>query len=62
MRLTRLSQKLRWDDMDNNLMVYQSVITDIKNIINTGQQEAYGAASKAMVCLLYTSPSPRDTR
>ena len=43
--------------MDNNLMVYQSVITDIKNIINTGQQEAYGAASKAMVmtCLLYTS-------
>ena len=35
--------------MDNNLMVYQSVITDIKNIINTGQQEAYGAASKAMV-------------
>ena len=40
MRLTRLSQKLRWDDMDNNLMVYQSVITDIKNIINTGQQEA----------------------
>ena len=49
MRLTRLSQKLRWDDMDNNLMLYQSVITDIKNIINTGQQEAYGAASKAMV-------------
>lgn len=35
--------------MENNLMVYQSVITDIKNIINAGQQEAYGAASKAMV-------------
>ena len=33
--------------MENNLMVYQSVITDIKNIINAGQQEAYGAASKA---------------
>mgnify|MGYP002415559481 CR=1 FL=1 len=30
-------------------MVYQSVITDIKNIINAGQQEAYGAGSKAMV-------------
>ena len=49
MRLIRLSQKSRWDDMENNLMVYQSVITDIKNIINAGQQEAYGAASKAMV-------------
>ena len=53
--------------MDNNLMVYQSVITDIKNIINTGQQEAYGAASKAMVmtywnvgCLLYTSDAADD--
>lgn len=35
--------------MKNNLTVYQSVITDIKNIINAGQREAYGAASKAMV-------------
>ena len=35
--------------MEKKLTVYQSVITDIKNIINAGQQEAYGAASKAMV-------------
>ncbi len=34
--------------MKNNLTVYQSVITDIKNIINAGQREAYGAASKAV--------------
>lgn len=35
--------------MENSLMEYQSVITDIKNIISAGQREAYGAASKAMV-------------
>ena len=32
MGLTRLSQKLRWDDMDNNLMVYQSVIVSYTHL------------------------------
>ena len=35
--------------MENNLTEYQSVITDVKNIIASGQKKAYNAASKAMV-------------
>ena len=49
MRLIRSSQKLRWGDMEYNLAEYQSVVTDVKNIILSGQKEAYNAASKAMV-------------
>ena len=30
-------------------MEYQSVISDVKNIISSGQREAYYAANKAMV-------------
>ena len=36
-------------DMENNLEVYQSVITDIKEIILSGREKAYNATSKAMV-------------
>ena len=35
--------------MENNVMIYQSVITDIKDIISFGQGKAYDAANKAMV-------------
>lgn len=35
--------------MENNLTEYQSVITDVKNIIASGQKEAYNAAGRAMV-------------
>ena len=35
--------------MGNNLTEYQSVITDVKNIIASGQKEAYNAAGRAMV-------------
>lgn len=35
--------------MENNVMIYQSVITDIKDIISFGQEKAYDAANKAMV-------------
>ncbi len=35
--------------MENNLTEYQSVITDVKNIITSGQKEAYNSASRAMV-------------
>ena len=35
--------------MEDNLTVYQSVITDIRGIISSGQENAYHAASKAMV-------------
>ena len=35
--------------MENNLTEYQSVITDVKNIIASGQEKAYNAAGRAMV-------------
>lgn len=35
--------------MENNLTEYRSVITDVKNIIDSGQRKAYSAASRAMV-------------
>lgn len=35
--------------MENNLMPYQSVISDIRNIIAAGRESAYNAASAAMV-------------
>ena len=35
--------------MENNLTLYQSVITDIKSIISSEQESAYNAASKAML-------------
>lgn len=35
--------------MENNLTAYQTVITDIKDIISSGRGNAYSAANKAMV-------------
>lgn len=35
--------------MDNNLIPYQPVISDIKNLIATGQNVAYNAANRAMI-------------
>lgn len=35
--------------MENNLAAYQTVITDIKDIISSGREHAYHAANKAMV-------------
>lgn len=35
--------------MENNITVYQSVITDIKDIISSGREFAYNVANKAMV-------------
>lgn len=35
--------------MENDLTTYQSLITDIKDIISSGRKNAYNAASKAMV-------------
>ena len=35
--------------MEKQLVEYQSVIADVKNIISSGQKEAYYAANKAMV-------------
>lgn len=35
--------------MENDLMLYQPIITDIKGIISAGQQNAYNAANTAMV-------------
>ena len=35
--------------MENYLTLYQSVITDIKSIISSGQEAAYNASSKAML-------------
>ena len=35
--------------MDNNLIPYQPVISDIKNLITVGQNVAYNAANRAMI-------------
>ena len=35
--------------MDNNLIPYQPVISDIKNLIAAGQNVAYNAANRAMI-------------
>lgn len=35
--------------MDNHLIPYQSVITEIKSIIFSGQEAAYNASNKAML-------------
>lgn len=35
--------------MENNVSLYQNVITDIKDIISAGKESAYGAANKAMI-------------
>lgn len=35
--------------MENNLKVYQSVITDIKGIISSGRENAYNVANRVMV-------------
>ena len=35
--------------MDNNLVPYQPIISDIKTLITTGQNAAYNAANRAMV-------------
>ena len=40
---------MRWVKMENKLTIYQSVITDIKDIISSGREVAYNAANKAMV-------------
>ena len=39
----------RGDVMEKHLTPYQSVITEIKNIISSGQEAAYSASSKAML-------------
>ena len=35
--------------MENNLMSYPPVISDIKNLITVGQNVAYNAANRAMI-------------
>ena len=35
--------------MENHLTSYQSVITEIKSIISSGQEAVYSASSKAML-------------
>lgn len=35
--------------MSNDMILYQSVITDIRNIIAAGRESAYSAASTAMI-------------
>ena len=35
--------------MENHLTPYQSVISEIKSIISSGQEAAYSASSKAML-------------
>ena len=35
--------------MENNLIPYQPVISDIKNLITVGQNAAYNAANRAMI-------------
>lgn len=35
--------------MDSNLISYQPVISDIKNLITAGQSVAYNAANRAMI-------------
>lgn len=35
--------------MDNNLIPYQPVISDIKNLITVGQNITYNAANRAMI-------------
>ena len=35
--------------MEKDLILYQPIITDIKEIISAGQQSAYSAANTAMV-------------
>ena len=39
----------RGDMMENHLTSYQSVITEIKSIISSGQEAVYSASSKAML-------------
>ena len=39
----------RCDMMENHLTPYQSVITEIKSIISSGQEAAYSASSNAML-------------
>ena len=39
----------RADMMENHLTPFQSVITEIKSIISSGQEAAYSASSKAML-------------
>lgn len=40
--------------MDNNLIPYQPVISDIKNLITLGQNAAYNAANHAMIMTYWT--------
>ena len=35
--------------MENKIMNYQAIITDIKDIISSGQKIAYNATNKAMI-------------
>ena len=35
--------------MSNDMMLYQSIISDIRNIISAGRDSAYSAASAAMI-------------
>ena len=40
--------------MENNLMSYQPVISDIKNLITVGQNVAYNATNRAMIMTYWT--------
>ncbi len=40
--------------MENNLIPYQPVIFDIKNLITVGQNAAYNAANRAMIMTYWT--------
>ena len=40
--------------MENNLIPYLSVISDIKNLITVGQNAAYNAANHAMIMTYWT--------
>ena len=43
--------------MDSNLIPYQPVISDIKNLIAAGQNVAYNAANRAMIMTIYLRTS-----
>ena len=39
--------------MDNNLISYQPVISEIKTLITAGQSVAYNAANRAMIMIYW---------
>ncbi len=48
--------------MSNDMILYQSVITDIRNIIAAGRESAYSAASTAtLYCTIMSGCLCRNT-